>query len=295
MDIKDMQIIRQIYETGSVTKTATAMFISPQALSKRIQRIENELDTILFERTPSGMVPTDACKRFYEQSEELYNNMTDFVESFRSHSVMNPARLTVASSLGILALITPDKIREFRNQNPDIDLQIKEYPDKNVDRLVRDGSADIGLAIAPVSPDDFSSVPITQIPFCILTGKDSYLTGKSVIRFEDLRDVPLALENRDFKVFDIINSSCRSKGIIPDIYCETLELELAHSLARENKCAAVSVLSERFLHRYSDLKVKKFRNQIFWQILAIKKSGETFNSYETRFLDFIESELSEVS
>ena len=119
MDTQDIYIIRQIYETGSLTTAASALYISPQALSKRIQKIEKELSVDLFERTSSGMIPTAEGHRFYKGSKSFYNEMMDFFDSFRSPAQKPYTRISVASSLGVAALLTPEKIHQFRDQHPE--------------------------------------------------------------------------------------------------------------------------------------------------------------------------------
>lgn len=292
MDTLDIQIIRRIYETGSLTKAAADLYISPQALSKRIQKIEKDLDTVLFDRTSTGMIPTAECKRFYDESKVFYDSLSEFINSFRNKSEKKRVRITIASSLGVVALITPEKIHQFRDAHPDIDIKFREYPDKEVDLLVKEGKVNIGLAIAPINSEEFVSATLTQLPFCVLTQKNSYLANKSRISFEDLQGVPIALENQNFKVYDIITSACASQGIRPNIYFETMELSLAHSLARQNECVAISVLCDTFLRGSEDLDIKQFRNPIYWQILAIKKVGDPFMGAEKQLVDYLSDILS---
>ena len=64
MDTKDLRCFRQVYEDRSINQAAKQLFITPQGLSRIITKLEGELQAPLFERTPTGMVPTESGKPF---------------------------------------------------------------------------------------------------------------------------------------------------------------------------------------------------------------------------------------
>ena len=55
---QDWKIIASLYNTKSISKTANLLFITQPALSKRLQMIEQELNTTLFIRTSKGVIFT---------------------------------------------------------------------------------------------------------------------------------------------------------------------------------------------------------------------------------------------
>ena len=71
MDTKDLRCFRQVYEDRSINQAAKQLFITPQGLSRIITKLEGELQAPLFERTPTGMVPTESGHYFYEHSLEI--------------------------------------------------------------------------------------------------------------------------------------------------------------------------------------------------------------------------------
>ena len=295
MDSQDFVIIRKTYETGSLSKAAQALYLSPQALSKRIKKIELELGTTLFERTSTGMIPTNECKRFYEQSDAVFSNLNHFLESFKEDVSLRKTTVTVASTLGVLALITPERIHAFRTEHPEIDLHFIEYSDSNVESSVRDGKSDFGLIIGPVDPKNFSSISLLNRQFCVLTRPGTFFGSGKYISVEELRGIPIAIENKEFKAFHIILSACHTHGFHPQIYFETTEINFAHSIARSSDCVAISVFDDAILHGTDDLDKKLFRPPLYWEVHAIIRNGETFNEASTQVLDFISTSLAEAS
>ena len=58
MDDKDYEILLALSEKKSISKAAEKLFITQPALSKRIQKIEKELDIQLLCRTSKGILLT---------------------------------------------------------------------------------------------------------------------------------------------------------------------------------------------------------------------------------------------
>ena len=64
MTIDQMKMILYVAEMSSANQAARRLFISQPALSKSIQAAERELGQPLFERSKSGMQPTDYGRIF---------------------------------------------------------------------------------------------------------------------------------------------------------------------------------------------------------------------------------------
>ena len=72
--MRHMRIWRYIDETarcGSLRRAAERLNITPSALQRRIQDVEEDLGTLLFERRPSGVALTAAGMTFGGQMERL--------------------------------------------------------------------------------------------------------------------------------------------------------------------------------------------------------------------------------
>lgn len=71
-------------ECGSFAKAAEALFLSPNAVKKRIKTLEESLGFLLFERTIKGIKLTPAGKSFYDDSKKLVQSYNNAAEKARS-------------------------------------------------------------------------------------------------------------------------------------------------------------------------------------------------------------------
>ena len=85
MELYQLKTFVAIAREGSLTRAAERVFTSPPAVSAQLKALEDELGVKLFERTPRGMVPTEAGTRLLEA---IYRKKGDLEKAKRHHEEM---------------------------------------------------------------------------------------------------------------------------------------------------------------------------------------------------------------
>ena len=76
MDTNAIDSFIALYETRNMHKAADRLFITQQGLSRVIRNLETEWETVLFERSSGGMIPTRAGDYFYGEALRLRNHLS---------------------------------------------------------------------------------------------------------------------------------------------------------------------------------------------------------------------------
>ena len=71
MNFQQLYYFVILCESGNVTKAAEKLYITQQALSASIAKLENELSCKLFDRTPKGVALTEGGKYFLDWSTDI--------------------------------------------------------------------------------------------------------------------------------------------------------------------------------------------------------------------------------
>ena len=241
MTIKDLENFRTVCREQSITKAAKLLYITPQGLSKSIKNLETELNTQLLNRTSFGITLT-------ETGEYLYNHLPFFLDSYyniykeiQKIQQTRNREIDLLSAYGILRLVTPECITDFRRKHPEITINYREYPDRQVDRLFHQKEGNVAFTIGESDFREFRSDLLESFPIKLLVNRKNPLSRKPSVTIMDLKGQPLYLESTEFYIHHLIVNRCQEAGFTPDIVFETSGFSLCHKMVRKNLGISVVV------------------------------------------------------
>ena len=244
MTIKDLENFRTVCEERSITKAARLLYITPQGLSKSIKNLESEWHTRLLNRTTQGITLTETGEYLYQHLPEFLDSYYNIYTNVQKIQQTQNREIDLLSAYGILRLVSPECITDFRTKHPEITLRYREYPDKQVERLFREKEGNVAFTIGPSEPDDFTefhAIKLESFPIKLLVNRSHPLSQKQYVEITDLKNEPLYLESSDFYIHHLIVEKYKLAGFTPNIIFETSGFSLCHKMVRKNKGISVVV------------------------------------------------------
>lgn len=86
MNLTFIQTFLEVADCSSMNKVAEKLYITPPAVKRQMDAIENELGAQLFTRTPQGMKLTEAGYYFYEQVKPLYGEFQELASDMKYYN-----------------------------------------------------------------------------------------------------------------------------------------------------------------------------------------------------------------
>lgn len=288
LDIKQLRYFLQICKDESFSKAAKNLYITQQGLSRAIKSLEESIQTPLFYRNVNGVILTEHGKYLKSQSMNILEQFDLFLNDISKMSNLEPEKLSIGFSFGVLNALSTDLIFNFQKAYPKIELEIQEYPDYYCEKAVSNGDLDIALTIGPIDQAAFHSKVIkTQYP-CILINEKNPLSQKSVISFKDLRNENFIITSDKFKMHHNFVNKCRDEGFEPNIVLSTSEIYIIHKLSRLNKGLGISVDFIATDINYSNVHPILFEDKNFvWEINLIYKKDSFLSSAGRIFSDYV--------
>jgi DNA-binding transcriptional LysR family regulator len=160
MNLRHFDFFIQVAESQSITEAAKRLHISQPAVSMQIKRLEQELGVFLLTPHARGFLLTDAGKVFLDYAKRmvsLQEQMTRSLEEFRKGK---RGHIIIGASPLIGTYVLPSYIATFLQKYNGIQIDLRLYPEEQVEKLVRDGKIDIGVSF--ISPSDPFSLRITK-------------------------------------------------------------------------------------------------------------------------------------
>jgi DNA-binding transcriptional LysR family regulator len=286
METKYLHYFLQICEDRSLSKASRNLYLSQQALSAVVRKLEEELQVPLFERSKSGMHPTEYGECLEEYARKIVrtlNETQDKINTLKSghHDVLN-----IGMSFGVMSALPAHYINDFKQFHPEIELRFTEYQDTFCECSVLNEHEDLGFNIAPVDSELFSVRTVIRDKMCILVNEKNPFSQRTTVRFEELREEPLLLLNNNFKVRQIVNRKCREAGFEPRVELETMELILIHNFSGLKKGVGIGV--DFIAHDMTHLRSVPFEPECPWEVCFIAKKGKRRSKAAQSFIRYVE-------
>ncbi len=135
--LPNLEVFCLTFETGSFTRAAEKLGLTPQATSRAVARLEAALGVTLFRRTTRSLAPTDEARRYYAACHSALATL-DEAERELSQGQRAPrgeVRISMPTTYGSHRLLP--SLGRFRERFPDIQV-VAHVSNRNVD-FVRDG------------------------------------------------------------------------------------------------------------------------------------------------------------
>lgn len=202
------------------------------SLSQRIAELEALLSVKLFDRLPSGTVPTTIGTAFLEQARIALREADWALEIAHAAVTGMAGRLKVATASGAMFSLLPMLLRDFRAKYPGIALTIQNLtPDDQIAHIA-EGAVDVGFTrISPCSPSLTLKLVLAEPYLVALPSKHHFASRKS-LRLKDLSSelfVMLRPEGRAGFHHEVL-VLCEAAGFAPLIAQEIATMDMIVSL-----------------------------------------------------------------
>jgi DNA-binding transcriptional LysR family regulator len=232
MDLRQLEIIRAIAETGSFTAAGERLHVSQSAISRQILLLEDELGETVFHRIGRRIRITPAGEALLQLSHRVFRDMQDTV------SAISDTRESLRGSIGLVGGMTvclyvfPALLAEVRRIHPNLDMRVTVGSTQRSIALLRSGGGDLGLLTLPIDASDLVSVPLLREELLLVTYPSHPLAAKK-------RIVPADVEKQPFVLFEtgsitrrLVEEFFTRERIAPPVIMETENVEIIKAMVR---------------------------------------------------------------
>ena len=199
--------------SGSIAAASDQLNVAASAISRQIANLEAELDCVLFERRPRGMVPSPAGELLAQHAHQVLIRSEQVVTEIRELEGLARGLIRVACSEGFSLDIVPNAIAAFHAAHPGIRFEVSVQPPAQVTQTVAVGEADLGITFALAPAPQVEVLYDGQVEMLALAAPDHPLARAPALRLAALLDYPVALPTRETTLRQVFDAACAHEGI----------------------------------------------------------------------------------
>lgn len=221
VELLDYKVFTNLAQTMHFGRAARSLGMSPSALTRRVQAMEDELKHRLFIRDHREVRMTTAGKRFRTFAEAQLDQWEALQTELREEATAPTGTLNIACTVTAAHTILPRLLGDYRKRYPGVTLGlITQDATRSLYQLE---AGEVDLAVIPTDDESDDSLPrvvLGKTEFSLITSAASAVWDKQIAKkTPDIADVPLVapiggLERKR------LNDFLRAKKLHPPIVAE---------------------------------------------------------------------------
>ena len=178
--IDELETFVSIARRGGFARAAESLHRSQPAISRRVEMLEQQLGSPLFERVRGGVILTEAGRTLLPYAEAALAGLKDGAEAVRGLARGELGAVSVALVGTLASTRFAGMLRQFAQRHPSVKLELRTANSQEVSDLVRRGEATLGLRYFTDTDPGLVSEQVTEEALVLACAPDHRLAGRRV-------------------------------------------------------------------------------------------------------------------
>ena len=171
MDEKDCEMLEMLEKMGNITKAAEKMFTTQSALTKRIQKLEDELGCTLMIRSRKGVIFTPEAEAILPYIRSISGSMQKIRIDLDALSGQVAGTLKVGVSVNYARYRLPDVLKSYLQQYPKVDIHVNTQQSTRLYKSLKENEISIALVRGEFQWDE-GIVTLRHEPVCLVMARE---------------------------------------------------------------------------------------------------------------------------
>lgn len=191
-------------------RAAEKCFVTQPTLSMQIQKLEEELDVLIFDRSKKPVEPTDIGKQVIAQARLALHEMEKVKELVQHSKGVISGEFRVGIIPTVAASLIPRLLPDFMKTYPDVELIIEELQTEVIIERLKKDLLDAAIAATPLNINGIIEQPIYYEPFVAFIPENHRLASESFVLNSELKLEDILLLNQGHCFRNSVINLCQS-------------------------------------------------------------------------------------
>lgn len=208
MTLTELRYIVTLAQEQHFGHAADRCNVSQPTLSIAVKKLEDELETAIFERSKTRVYPTPLGNKIIEQAQKVLE------QAHAIKDIANEGKNQLTSPLHLGAILTvgpylfPKLIPQLQKVAKDMPLYVEESYTATLRRRIRQGDLDAIIVALPFTEADVVTQPMYEEPFVVMMDREHPLAKEKAIQPDQLDDYNVLLLGEGHCFRDQVLEAC---------------------------------------------------------------------------------------
>ncbi|MCI5072977.1 LysR substrate-binding domain-containing protein [bacterium] len=232
--LSQLEYILAVAKHKHFGRAAKSCFVSQPSLSAQVQKAEDELDIVIFDRSKSPIKITQLGQEVIDQAKKIISEHKKLLDIHAQST-----ELSGSFHLGVIPTLSPYIlplfIKSFSDNYPKVELTISEHKTQDIIEKLYDDQIDGGLLVTPLYDDKIIERSLFYEPFYAFMSNKHPLIKKKTVSETQLQDYPIWLLDEGHCFREQVIKVCAFKNkpeVLNNVHFDSGNLETLKNLIR---------------------------------------------------------------
>ncbi|WP_460459761.1 LysR family transcriptional regulator [Angustibacter peucedani] len=222
IDLRRLRVLRVLEQHGTVSAAATALHLTPSAVSQQIAGLSRETGVQLLEKRGRGVRLTGRARRLLDHAAVIEQQLQAARADLASWDAGEAGHLSIASlSTGITAVVAP-ALKSLRDSHPGITWNVEESEPPDLFTALDLGDVDVAVTVhhrpsPPVTDARYHRVDLLVDPLDAVLPADHPLADPAGVHLVDLADQTWVAGYPGGSCAQLTDAVCTNAGFTADV------------------------------------------------------------------------------
>jgi DNA-binding transcriptional LysR family regulator len=232
MDLRQLEILQAIAETGSFTACGRKLNVSQSAISRQILLLEEELGEPLFLRVGRQVRMTPAAESLVQLGQRVFLDLRETVGVITDRTRELRGTLRLSGGMTVCLYVFPPLLKHLRRVHPQLDVRLTVATAGRSVQEIRAGRVDAGLLTLPVEESDLVTMPVLREELLLVTTPSHPLARRRKVTPREIADQPFILFELGSATRKVIDQFFATEKIEPKIVMDTENVEIIKAMVK---------------------------------------------------------------
>lgn len=228
MDLEELRTFLAAVRHGSLSQAARELNVSQPGISRRIHKLERELNVKLLHRARAVLTPTREGLHFLRFAKRVLAEYGSLLAALHEEAPVR-GTLRIAASTTPGEHLLPDLLARFLRMYPEVKASLNVMDSASVERCVAEGRCDIGFSGRPASSPRLVQMVAGEDEIVLAAPKTHPLAGMGEVPFELLKEEAFVVRHEGSGTRQSVERLLEQQGVAFPAHRGIMEVSSVHS------------------------------------------------------------------
>jgi DNA-binding transcriptional LysR family regulator len=243
MDLRKLQIFVRVAQLKNFSRAAEALHMAQPAVSIAIRKLEDSLQTRLFDRSGRQVELTAEGRYLHERAQAILSEVEDLSSSVSDMNKLLRGELTLACPSMLATYFLPDLLTGFLALHPGLKAAVTQAGTTRVEQMLLQGEIEIGVISCAdkLVHSELELIPLISEEMVLCVVHNHPWAERDNIDIAELDESPMVLYESGYFIRARLDQLCTEHSIKPDIRMQTNFLPLLVKMVKEGLGSTVGL------------------------------------------------------